>query len=441
MNDSEKLIKNSISYKPQACGMKSNRPQEYASMQKQYLGNRTRSFLNSRAYLSSDYVNADCQGLNAENFYEWINTNIRLADITEFNASTAKKQDDFKQVLFPELPIDYFPIGAKIKTMGSTWICINPSNLSSVNANALVGRCNTSYNSFDYYGNIITEPIIVEKYSMLGNDTDGNQNLELMDGYFNVTAQLNDTTAKLGENKRIILGDKPYHITGFTNFIQEFSGDRESVHLLNFTVRIGEPTENDDMINFVADGNSYKTSVEIHGQTALIAGQMAQFTPVFLINGQEVESTQEHPLSWQFSSSNDNIATINENGTVTAVAQGSAVITATLDQNIKLTATIELQITESITDDYVAFVGVVPQSIEQYQSATISGAFYQSGIETENPLNWSFSGASEEDFIATISENGKSATIECLSPSAEKLNVSISSGDNSAAVEISLDGY
>lgn len=441
MNESEKLIKNSISYKAKGFELKSNRPQQYDSLQRQYLGDRTRSFANARAYLASDYVNADCQGLITENFYQWVNTNIRLADIASFSPSSTKKQDDFKEVLFPELPIDYFPIGAKIKTMGNTWICVNPSNMSSVNANALIARCNASYNSYDYYGNIVTEPIVVEKYSMLGNDTDGNRNLELMDGYFNVTAQLNSTTQNLGENKRIILGKKPYHITGFTDFIQEFSGDRESVKLLNFTVRIGEPVEQDDMINFVADGKAYQTSVEVHGQAALITGQQSQIIPAFLINGTEVSATEQYPLSWTFTSSDNSIVTINKDGLITTKKSGTAIITATLDQNPNLAASMEISITDSLSDDYIAFKGLIPQFITQYTKETISAAFYENGIETQNSLNWTFSGANQEDYNAVIASDGKSATIECLSPSANNLLITVSYGENETTAEISLEGY
>ena len=441
MNESEKYIKTSIAFKNKGFGLPTNRPKQYDSLQRQYMGDRTRSFANARAYLATDYVNADCQGLILQDFYAWVNTNIRLADITSYTPSSTKKQDDYKEVLFPDLPIDYFPIGAKIQTMGNTWICINPSNMSSVNASALIARCNASYNSFDYYGNVVTEPIVVEKYSMLGNDTEGNRNIELMDGYFNVTAQLNSVTANLGENKRIILGNKPYHITGFTDFIQEFSGDRDSVHILNFTVRIGEPTENDDMENFIADGKSYQCSVAIHGQSTLTAGQQTTLTPAFLINDNEVQPTGQYPLSWTFTTSDSTVAEVDENGVVTTYSAGSVQITATLDQNPTLQAVIELQVSETLSDDYVAFTGLIPEYIMQYTTETISAAFYQNGLEVNEPLVWSFSGAGKSRYNATVSADGKSVAIECISPSKRKLTITASYGENTVSVEIPLVGY
>ena len=61
-------------------------------------------------------------------------------------------------------------------------------------ATSVVARCNATYNSYDYYGNIIVEPIVVEKYTMSNNDNDNSINLVLMDGYFNITCQLNENT-------------------------------------------------------------------------------------------------------------------------------------------------------------------------------------------------------------------------------------------------------
>ena len=167
MNDSQKYIKNLI-FSNDGSKVVQNTPEQYNSRQKQYLADRTARYVSERAYLSSDYVEADIQGL-LPYFYDYTTLYIRLADILSPSANTTKKVDDYKQVLIPDRAVDYLPIGAKINTMGSTWIVINPSNISSVSTNAVIARCNATYNSYDYYGNIIVEPIVVEKYTMSNN--------------------------------------------------------------------------------------------------------------------------------------------------------------------------------------------------------------------------------------------------------------------------------
>ena len=419
--------------------LKTNAPSEYKSRQKQYMAMRNELYNAERAYLSTDYMCAQVQGLNPEDFYEWQTTQIRLADAVKASASATKRADDYKEVLLPELGIDYIPIGAKLVTMGNTWLVVNPQNMSSPSAKTIVARCNATYNSYDYYGNVVAEPIVVEKYSMLGNDNAKPENLVLMDGYFNVTCQLNANTVKLRQNSRIILGDKPYHITGLTNFIQEFTGDRESCHLITFTVRVEEPTEYDDIsVNFIANGKTYHFGASIDGQNSLAVGQKAQMTASFVFNGENVVATNVFPLTWQWQSSNTAVATIDENGIVTALSAGNAQISATLAENTAITASLGLQVKETENSAYIAFDGLIPQYLLQYQKATISATVYENGEKTDKIVNWRFAGATD-CYYATI--NGNALTITCISASEDVLTIIAECEDKTASVDITLYGY
>lgn len=439
MNDSQKYIKNLI-FGSDGSNVVRNTPSQYNTRQKQYLAERTTRYIAERSYLASDYVQADIQGL-LPYFYDYTTLNIRLADILSPSANTTKKMDDYKQVLIPDRAVDYLPIGAKINTMGSTWIVINPSNISSVSANAVIARCNATYNSYDYYGNIIVEPIVVEKYTMSNNDNDNSINLVLMDGYFNITCQLNENTKNLGINKRIILGDKPYHITGFTDFIQEFTGDRKNIHIMTFTARIDEPTESDDLTIGIAGGKEYVVSAELNGQTELIAGQSTTVTADFLINGKKIDSTTEHPLTWKYSSSDETIAKVSDDGKVMTYKEGNAVIVATLVQNPLVTAKIGLTITEVVNEPYIAFDGFTHDYITQYSSETFNATYFENNLATDYPLKWTFSGATKRDYIATISEDGRSVTIECLSASDKPLKITATYNGVKASIKVNLVGY
>lgn len=439
MNDSQKYIKN-LMFDGNGSNVVRNTPSQYNTRQRQYLAKRTAKFATERAYLASDFVQADIQGLT-ENFYDYLTLNIRLSDISTPSASTIKRTDDFKQVLIPDASIDYLPIGAKINTMGNTWLVVNPSNISSVMATSVVARCNATYNSYDYYGNIIVEPIVVEKYTMSNNDNDNSINLVLMDGYFNITCQLNENTKNLGINKRIILGDKPYHITGFTDFIQEFTGDRKNVHIMTFTARIDEPTDSDDLINFIANGKNYIVSAELSGQTDLIAGQATNLKSDFIINGKKVESTEEYPLTWEYVSGDENIAKVNNDGRVITYKQGTVKITASLVQNPLLTASIDLAITEAINEPYVAFDGFTHDYISQYNNETFSATYFENNLPTNYSLKWTFSGATKQDYNAVVSEDGRSVTIECLSACDAPLKITASYNGKKASIKVNLVGY
>lgn len=445
-NASENYVKNAITQSggSAAGSFQKNTPVQYADRQRQYYAKRTNAFVKERAKYASDFVRANVQGLLADDFYEYVETDIRLADIasqTATSTSTSSKNiDDIKIILFAEPQIDYFPVGAKIETMGSTWICTNPANISSVCTTATIQRCNASYNSYDYYGNIVTEPIIVEKTAMSSNDNSTPQNLVMMDGYFNVICQLNENTQSLGQNQRLILGSKAYFITGFTDFIQEFTGDYESVHLLRFSIRIEEPTVDDDLINHIANGHNYTFAAEISGATSIAAGQKTQLLAHFVKNGTEVEATEEYPLEWEWISSSPDIATVDENGEVTALAEGVTQITAALKQSSgNVSATFELVVQQAVTTPYVEFIGVTPASIQQFTNATVTAGYYVNGALTDETISWTFTGAREDSYFTTT--DGNTVTITCVHADNTPLTVTATVGEYSASTQIVLEGY
>lgn len=417
-----------------------NTPAQYANRQTQYFAQQTTQFIKERAQYASDFVQAQVQGIINNNFYEYVTTNIRLADIASQSATSTKKTDDVKIVLFAEPIIDYFPIGAKLQTMGSTWLCINPSNISSVHGTAVIQRCNAAFCAYDYYGNIITEPIIVEKVAMASNDNSNPQNLVMMEGYFNVTCQLNQYTQALGQNQRIILGSKAYHITGFTDFIQEFTGNYDSVHLLNFTIRIEEPTENDDLVNHIANGNTQSFTAQISGANELQQNASTQLTAYFIKNSEVILPTDNYPLTWNWESATPQIATISETGLVTGITAGQAQITATLQENNLITSTFTIQIVQSNNTSYIAFIGFVPASISQYQSQQITAMFYEEGIALSSAvIAWEFSGAATSSYYTEL--NGNTLTITCLKADDVPLTITASYGEYEITTEIQLEGY
>lgn len=442
-NQSEKYINGAILQSGGIPNVQTNMPLQYVDRQKQYMAKRSRQFVSERSKYASDYVQAEVQGIAKDDFYRYFKTYVRLSDM-HTSPTVTQQTDDTKNVLFDEPKIDYFPIGAKLKTMGSTWICVNPSNLSSALTNAVIRRCNVSYNLYDYYGNVLTEPIILEKVTMMGNDNDTPQNLVVREGYYNVICQLNDNTRQLGLNQRIIIGTAAYFITGFNNAYQEFSGDYDSTHILYFTVREEAPQERDDVPNHIANGKLYEFTAKIIGNTGEIkVGDTVDLTAVFLKRYgeelKEVQPTDEYPITWNWASNNPEIAIVNESGRVTAISSGTVQITAKLAQNTAITATVELVVAEVVNEPYIAFNGVIPQSIEQYDSATLSATYYKNGVATDKPIVWTFSGADEQSYTTTI--KGNSVEIYCVSADDEPLIVTASCEGKTIETHIQLLGY
>lgn len=419
-----------------------NAPRQYKTRQRRYLAERLDRFTEARAYLADDYTTAEVQGLTSD-FYAYTTLDIRLSDVTTDRVTDffGKKSDDYKRVLLPPRCLEYIPAGAKLQTMGITWICLNPTNLSSASASAVVARCNATYNSYDDYGNVVTEPLCIQKADMVANRNESHQNMVLAEGYYTVLCQLNDVTRKLHLNKRVVLGSQVYHITGLTDFIQEFTGDRDSAHLLAFTARLDEPTAADDItVNYIANGNTYSFDGKINGADNLKAGQKADLTALFAVNGKEKAPSADFPLTWEWKTSNPSVADVSADGQVTALAEGITTITATLRQNPAIAPTLTLSVNNGEAQAYVAFIGAVPNAVEQLDIVIISAAYYENGVETDEPLQWAFTGAAASCYVASVESDGKTAVVACVTPSSDPLMVVASYGEYSASTIIRLEG-
>lgn len=416
-----------------------NAPGQYNDRQHQYFSAETRTFTQQMARYSSDYIQARVQGLDPQNPYSWQERTIRMADIVKPTAAIQRDFDDYKMILFADRDIEYIMQGAKIEAMGSTWIVYNPLNVSGSDGEAVVRRCNAVWNFLDYYGNVVSEPILVENSRANANDSDTQQSLMISKGYFNVICQHNDYTRQIDTNTRMILGTAAYRVTGYSDFDTEFTGDYGSVRLLSFSLRYEEPNDAiDDMAKHVAGGKTFSWNVTVNGNTSIAVGATAQMTATSVRNGAAVTGTPDQPIRYLWTSSDDSVAEVDADGLVTAIAEGNAVITATLEQNPAWSAALNITVTQSI--DGVRFTTTLPEQLGAYESAAITAAYFVDGAEQNDPLTWSFTGAEETAYRAVITPDGKRANITCFGYSETPLTVTVTYGSYYAGATIRLEG-
>lgn len=235
-----------------------NNPTQYADRHRQYFDPETRRFTAMKAKYSSDFMDAQVQGLFDNDPLAWETYRLRMANVVRPSAAIQRHFDDYKIVLFESPKIEYIRPGTKIVSMGSTWLALNPDNVSGASGSGLVRRCNAVWNYYDENGNLCSEPIIAENERANANDSDAQNSQLISKGYFNIICQYNDATRQIDTNTRMILGTGAYRVTGFSDFEQEFTGDYASVRLLYFSVRYEEPNEDiDDMENHVAGGKAF----------------------------------------------------------------------------------------------------------------------------------------------------------------------------------------
>lgn len=416
-----------------------NNPSQYDDRQRQYFDPETRLFTELNARYSSDFVVAQVQGLNPSDFYAWGTYRLRLADVVRPSSAIQRHFDDYKQFLFESRKIEYVRPGTKIVTMGSTWLVTNPANVSGASGSGICRRCNAVWNYLDYYGNVVSEPIVVENERANANDSDAQNSQLISKGYFNVICQYNDATRQIDTNTRFILGTAAYRVTGYSDFETEFTGDYSTVRLLSFSVRYEEPNlVIDDMENHVAGGNTFFWDVNVSGLSGLRIGNTTQLTASSIRNNVVVESTTEHPISYVWESSDESVLTVDQSGNVTAVGEGTASVRVKLAQNERHHVNFFITVTEN--EDGIKWTSTVPTSLSAYENATISAAYFEDGVETATSLAWTFTGASKTAYASTVSADGKSAEIKCYGYSGTPLIVTASNGTDTVTASIALEG-
>ena len=400
--------------------------------EKQYYADLTKAYYQENLQYASNVVMAQVQGVNYDDFYAFTPLRIRTAMVIDPTTGN-NLGSDWQRVIVEDGSIDFLPRGAKVIFNGNTWLVSNPMNVESVLGTSVICRCNATWHYLDEYGNVQSEPF---RYGQgageLATTNDVKENMILMNGYQHSVMQYNPQTAVLHHNMRMILGNQAFTVRGLQNFVQEFTQDEDSVHIQYFELAKAEPLEIDDMENRVADGKAFRWEIAIVGQEQMNLSEQQMLTAISMKNGEE--TALETSYLWE--SSNDAVLSVNENGVVTSVGVGDAVVTCTLKQNPNLTQKMTITVQEGGELPSLVWDTPVPEALKQYQSATIRadvlGAEYV-------PVSYSLTGANPDCYKAEQENNN--LTISCWYPSDKPLTVEATANGETLRAEIALEGW
>ena len=135
-------------------------PAQYKDKQFEYFSNATHLFREKYLEYASDFFEAEIQNWDRGGVWETIY--IRMADVVRPSAAIQRHFDTYKMVIPRDPSVNYLQPGTKLRAMGNYWLVVNPINISGGEGSGIVQRCNAVWNYLDWYGNIVSEPIIVE---------------------------------------------------------------------------------------------------------------------------------------------------------------------------------------------------------------------------------------------------------------------------------------
>lgn len=421
---------------------KENEPGQYSNRGYPYLNTATTRFYEEYAKYASDYfTGVEAQGLDPENAYAWETVTMRVADLVKTSAAMQRQFDNHKMILLDKMKYAYVPRGAKFVLMGSVWLCTNPENISGSDGMGVIQRCNATWRHLDWFGNVLAEPFVVETDILRANAPDPQYNMNIVKGYFNVKCQYNIWTAQINDNTRMILGTSCYVVTGFSDFFQEFTGNDCSVRMIEFTIRRDEVNEAiDDLSARVAGGKTFSWEILLQSKPTAFVGDVIHCTATSVRNG-TVVSPGNDIASFQYvwTSDNEEVATVDDNGTITAVGEGTCNIMCVLKQNPDIWSAWPIEVEPAQTGNAVDLLTTPPEVIRAFDSAVLTAVCMTDGeVQTEAVAEWSFSGADENAY--TTETDGNSVTITCWGGSVEPLTATAEWMGQSVSVVIKLEG-
>lgn len=386
-------IKNGIlsARKPQPYG---NRPQGASPYPSNWATDTAKYYATVGQY-ASNVFDAEIQGIDENDWYAWTPVKIRTSLLVEPTTGDELSSTWQKMVVLDK-NINYISNGAYVRFNNSTWIVSNPENVAQEIGVSVIAKCITTYNNYDWYGNLVKTPMYFAKGMMLASEPFFQEYSILPDGYNHAILQLNEATKGIINNTRLILGKSAFVVSGLVDFAQEFTDDENSVHVLRTDIRATETMPADDLINHVAEGDNLEVLIHISGIDKVSEGSTAALNATMQRNGVLTDPTEEHPITYNWSSSDESITTVDANGIVTGVSEGTCTITATLVQNESVQATFEMTVEGTVAEDYIAFVTAVPQTMIAYDSITLKASYFDNGIETEDSISFFVSGCSCE---------------------------------------------
>lgn len=416
-----------------------NAPPQYSSRETQYYMAETDRFKKRYLKYASDFFDGEALGFYGHDADEWVPCKFRLAEVVRPSASIQREFDDYKHLYLEEPSLPYIPQGTKFRAMGTVWLMTNPSNVSNGDGGGIVRRCRVTWNHLDFYGNVLQEPFVVETDRAAASSDDSQQWDNITKGYFNITCAANRWTKELNTNSRMIFGKGAYHITGFSDFLEEFTGDFDSTKIIRFTARYEEPNDEiDDMVRRVAGGLTFSWDIEISGTPTMTVGSTAKITATSRRMGQIVTDSEEYPITYLWESSDESVASVDDAGNVTANAEGTAAITCKLVQNHDVSATYEVTVAGAQSGGQVVFLQDVPAQLRMYQSVSLEAAYVENGEITAETVEITASGANPTAY--TAEKDGNRITVTCWGGSTTPLTVTANYEDHSVSAEIGLKG-
>ena len=260
-----------------------------------------------------------------------------------FNAKTQDtRSDDWKEFLSPEPDFD-LPYGLYLRWKNNYWIVYNKENFDYPTRGVICRRCITTFNWIDEWGNLREYPVSIGK----PKEASDYVNVQFTNpGGFNVFyMQLDQYSKYIRPNDIFMVGNDGYWTSykvqggGVANYLREETMNATSTGLLSLICFTYEGNDDTDNLE-IGVANYYEKifTMELDQyEIQQYSGFSTKIIPT-IKRGTVIKDNVE--LSWQ--SSDENIVTVNEDGTITLINEGEADVICTMTKNDSVTKSVHI---------------------------------------------------------------------------------------------------
>lgn len=319
-------------------------------------------------------------------------TRARVDAVISDVATGLKVGNDFKHFVFPPNN-PRLAMGDLIRWGKNYWLVTSTNDYGSISNGCVARRCNNVLRWMDEEGNIFVEPCCID-YQIGENMDYKGKELSLTSGFLRVWCQKNDNTITIMPNKRFLFGVKnnprAFRIAadGIRNFLNTETEDNYSKSLLELSFAGDYFNSEVDSAEFmIADYDRATYAIQIEQDNIeQVVGFKTQLNAIATRDSKQINA----PIIWE--TSNKKVCSIDEEGNIELLSLGKCEITATFNNNCSLFDKIEINVVDSISDNYEIIVTPINY---KYQNEVLQGdtveydcKLYKNSVETDEPFEF-----------------------------------------------------
>lgn len=356
----------------------SGQPIEYSP--KQQFTNDFQQNLYEQFYNASDWYTIQEETALASGIYQ--NVDVRVNGVLDAKVGDKIVDDDLKLLLFPDINHNV-TLGLLYKFDDNVWITSNVDKIKSLVQTATVKRCNNMLRWQTPDGAIQEFPASLNFIIKQNRDySTAGSAVVTPAGTIHLITQFNSITNTIQSNQRFLFGNANNWTAwkveggGIENYNNLKTTDNTSGGIITFTMVVDYVNKDtDDLVNGIA--NYVQGTYAVSLNQSSITGDNSQTVQLYAtvtFNGQTVT----RDVVW--SSLDETIATVDQSGLVTFVAEGSTTIKVVLSGNTSIYANCSVDVVALPVDTYQIVVAPDVNYVIEGDEVTWTAILYKNNI-------------------------------------------------------------